>query len=79
MLPAELRLDVRPDGDFVVLRATNPLKDSDPADGLPAGGLGTVIMVEQAAAVGGRCSAGPDGDHWVVRAAVPRQRQTVDA
>ncbi|GAA4422645.1 hypothetical protein GCM10023169_17340 [Georgenia halophila] len=58
----------------VVLRAVNRLTDPGTGGGAGLGtGLGTVIMAEQASAVGGVCRAGPGDDGtWVVRAEVPR-------
>lgn len=69
--------------DVVELTVTNPLTDgrgelgeAEDAERSAGGGLGTVIMAEQAAAVGGHCVVGPDGDTWRVRATVPRHRST---
>ncbi|MFC7406895.1 sensor histidine kinase [Georgenia alba] len=80
---APLRLTVRAEDEGVLLTASNPLPDERPAADPSSpqdtsGGLGTVIMTEQAAAVGGRCDAGPSDDGtWVVRATVPRHRSPV--
>lgn len=57
--------------DAAVVRVTSPLAASTPA--VPhATGWGLLGLTERAQLTGGRFRAGPEGDTWVVEAALPR-------
>jgi signal transduction histidine kinase len=71
---SEVRLDVHRAGDRVTVTVSNTLTR---ADGLEhhalSAGTGLTSMHERATLLGGELTAGRDGDHWRVHAALPLQ------
>jgi signal transduction histidine kinase len=59
---------VHRDGDLLIELENDLVPGAAPGDGTRTGLLG---LAERASAVGGSVSAGPDGEHWRVRASLP--------
>lgn len=74
--PVRIMVDA---GDALAVRVRNPLPVTTPppeSPGTPHRGL--LNMRERAAALGGTFAAGPDGDAWEVRAALPLPADAAD-
>ncbi|WP_224391023.1 sensor histidine kinase [Pseudonocardia sp. ICBG1293] len=67
-------LTITHDGSSLLVELRNdlPLGTGPASVAETGGGRGLVTMRERAEAVGGRLTGGPDGDGWLVRAALPR-------
>lgn len=76
--PGEVRLALEPSLDQITLTIRSPQPDTPRRD-LPSTGTGLNRMAERVLGVKGEFTAGPEGEHWVVRVRLPLSDQTSPA
>jgi len=69
--PGPVSLDVRHDGDGVLIEVANPVRPGARAGRRGVGGRGLAGVRERVALFGGTTAAGADGDRWVLRVTLP--------
>ncbi len=72
-------LTVRADGRTLHLEVRNAMPAAAPPHPVPSSSTGLTTMRERAATLGGTATAGPDGNAWVVRVALPLDPAAVPA